>query len=180
MSKKLYTRGMILLLATLFFAFSFQVFSAADDDINKLYPVYPEYATDRIDPSVLQEHLINYYEAIEQDNDDFVRFTPGDLNSDGKINSADAKIALRYSARLDTQSTSVKLAGDTNEDGRVTSADARKLLRVAAKLDSIVIEREANVGEKFCIDTLGNYTSASWRIVEMPENLQVKEIPVKE
>ncbi|MBR1811639.1 MAG: dockerin type I repeat-containing protein [Clostridia bacterium] len=62
--------------------------------------------------------------------------TLGDLNGDGKVNSADARIALRIAARLETASEIQKQVGDVNHDGRINSADARMILRVAARLDT--------------------------------------------
>lgn len=52
-----------------------------------------------------------------------------DLNSDGKISSSDARIALRASLRLQQLSETVKTAADADNNGRITSADARKILR---------------------------------------------------
>ena len=60
----------------------------------------------------------------------------GDLNGDGKVTSADARIALRIAAKLETASSAKKKSGDVNGDGKITSADARKILRVAARLES--------------------------------------------
>ena len=53
----------------------------------------------------------------------------GDVNKDGKINSADALLVLRYSvgsANLDSER--FKLA-DVNGDKKVNSADALKILQ---------------------------------------------------
>lgn len=62
----------------------------------------------------------------------------GDVNADGKVNSGDARQALRFAARLDRidKNSAGFLAADVNEDGRIDSKDARKILRVAAKLES--------------------------------------------
>ena len=58
----------------------------------------------------------------------------GDINLDGRVTSADARLVLRYSARLDTTNVNVKKYGDINADGKITSADARIVLRISAKL----------------------------------------------
>lgn len=56
----------------------------------------------------------------------------GDLNGDGKVTAADARIALRIAAKLQ-KPTAVQLkAGDMNGDGKITAADARKILEMAA------------------------------------------------
>ena len=67
---------------------------------------------------------------------DTVDYTLGDLNSDGKVNAVDARLALRISAKLETADEVQKLAGDVNADGKITATDARKILRVSAKLDT--------------------------------------------
>lgn len=57
-----------------------------------------------------------------------------DLNSNGKVDAADARLILRASAKLDSLTTSQKKLADVNSDGNVTAADARTVLRMAAKL----------------------------------------------
>lgn len=63
----------------------------------------------------------------------------GDVNLDGKITAADARLVLRISARLeeypDVGSVVFKNA-DVNGDGVITAADARIILRVSAGLSS--------------------------------------------
>lgn len=59
----------------------------------------------------------------------------GDLNGDGDVTSADARIALRISAQLETADDAVMKAADVNHDGKVTASDARLIMRVAAQLD---------------------------------------------
>ena len=61
----------------------------------------------------------------------------GDLNGDGKVNSSDARIALRAAAKLDELSVSQKKIGDMNGDGKMNSTDARIILRMAAKLEQL-------------------------------------------
>ncbi len=59
----------------------------------------------------------------------------GDINFDGVVNAADARLALRASAQLEVLSEDALLAADVTLDGKVTAIDARKILRVAAGLD---------------------------------------------
>ncbi len=59
----------------------------------------------------------------------------GDLNGDGKITAADARLVLRISAKLDSPTPEQAKAADFNGDGKVNAADARLVLRKAAKLD---------------------------------------------
>ena len=61
----------------------------------------------------------------------------GDVDNDGEISAADARLALRGSVKLvkmekDTQEF---LSADADKDGTVTSSDARLILRVSVKLD---------------------------------------------
>ncbi len=62
---------------------------------------------------------------------------PGDVNMDGKVNSADARLALRASAKLEELSDEQKQLADMNKDGKVNSSDARTILRTAAKLETV-------------------------------------------
>ncbi len=62
-------------------------------------------------------------------------YTLGDVNTDGRITSEDARLALRAAARLETLSAIRRTLADANEDGKIWSSDARAILRIAAKLD---------------------------------------------
>lgn len=57
----------------------------------------------------------------------------GDVNNDGKINAADAILALRISAGLRTATPEEFWAADINDDGKVKSNDAIIILREATK-----------------------------------------------
>ena len=62
----------------------------------------------------------------------------GDVDGDGEVTAADARLALRISVKLEpniTPETAVFRAADVNEDGSVGSDDARTILRVAVKLE---------------------------------------------
>lgn len=60
----------------------------------------------------------------------------GDLDRDGKITAADARLCLRIAAKLDPVTDSkIFVIADVNVDGYITALDARKILRVAAGLD---------------------------------------------
>ncbi|MBQ6020291.1 MAG: carbohydrate-binding domain-containing protein, partial [Clostridia bacterium] len=62
---------------------------------------------------------------------------PGDVNGDGKVNSQDARLALRAAAKLETLTEAQTAAADVNGDGKITSVDARTILRAAAKLEPL-------------------------------------------
>lgn len=59
----------------------------------------------------------------------------GDVNFDGTVNAADARLALRAAAKVETLSENAVYAADVDADSKVTASDARKILRVAAGLD---------------------------------------------
>ncbi len=60
----------------------------------------------------------------------------GDVNCDGKITAADARLVLRRSAKLEQFSDNMQVyAADMNDVNGVTSYDARLILRKAAGLD---------------------------------------------
>ncbi|MCD7775349.1 MAG: dockerin type I repeat-containing protein [Clostridiales bacterium] len=59
----------------------------------------------------------------------------GDADGNGKISVADARLALRISAGLETADDLAAAAADMNGDGTVNAADSRTILRCAAGLD---------------------------------------------
>ncbi|MBR5424118.1 MAG: leucine-rich repeat protein [Clostridia bacterium] len=66
-----------------------------------------------------------------------VQFKPGDVDGDGEITAADARLALRRSVTLEnyTEGTREYLACDADADGSVTAADARMILRASVGLE---------------------------------------------
>lgn len=60
---------------------------------------------------------------------------PGDINMDGEVTAADARLALRASAFIDEITDELIELGDMNQDGKITAADARLILRKASQLD---------------------------------------------
>ena len=60
----------------------------------------------------------------------------GDIDDSGKIDVADARLALRVAVNLDTFNDKQTAAADVNFDKKVTVDDARYILRIAVKLDS--------------------------------------------
>ncbi len=59
----------------------------------------------------------------------------GDTNCNGKVTAADARLALRHSARLENLTDISFLSSDADRNGKISSADARKILRVSAGID---------------------------------------------
>lgn len=90
--------------------------------INLLYAEYAE-------ASFMYEEQTSMREEQSDTHDE-----KPDLNGNGKVDAADARLALRVSAKLETVSDSVKKIADVDSNGKVTAADARIILRIAAKL----------------------------------------------
>ena len=61
----------------------------------------------------------------------------GDVDGNGKIEAADARLALRASVKLETLTAEQTLAANVDGDAFVTSADARLILRAAVKLETL-------------------------------------------
>lgn len=68
----------------------------------------------------------------------------GDVDGDGAITAADARIALRISAKIYSPSEAERTAADIDRDGTVTASDARTLLRVSAGLERLPSLPEEN------------------------------------
>ena len=60
---------------------------------------------------------------------------PTDVDGNGKTTAADARLALRGSAKLEKVEGVYAFASDMNGDGKITAADARKILRISAGLE---------------------------------------------
>lgn len=60
----------------------------------------------------------------------------GDVDGDGKVTAADARLILRRAAKLIKFTMEQDALADVDEDGKITAADARKVLRVAAQLET--------------------------------------------
>lgn len=58
----------------------------------------------------------------------------GDADLNGYVNAKDARMTLRWAAKIDKVAGDSFLTADVNEDGVINSIDARLILRVAAKL----------------------------------------------
>ena len=59
----------------------------------------------------------------------------GDVNFDGKITAADARLILRSAAQMELLTAAQLMVADLNGDTKVNSADARKALRISAGLE---------------------------------------------
>ena len=83
-------------------------------------------------------YSVEFFKAKDADRNTSVPAVDdtGDINEDGKISAADARLALRIAARMDSISEDKINLADVNNDNAVTAADARIILRVSAKLDT--------------------------------------------
>ena len=59
----------------------------------------------------------------------------GDINADGAVTAADARLALRFAVDLETPVGRQRLAADADHDGVLSAADARLILRVVVELE---------------------------------------------
>ena len=75
--------------------------------------------------------------APDTTNPDDMVIGPGDVDGDGKITAADARLILRRAAKLISFTMEQDARADVDKDGKVTAADARKVLRVSAGLETL-------------------------------------------
>ena len=59
----------------------------------------------------------------------------GDMDEDGKVTSADARLVLRQSVGLEDYPEDVLYKCDIDQDGKISSSDARSVLRLSVGLD---------------------------------------------
>ncbi len=72
----------------------------------------------------------------------------GDVNGDGKINSADALSVLKYSVGI-SEKGFIKANADVNRDGSINSVDALKILKVSVGLEMM---DDTPISEKEIVD----------------------------
>ena len=90
---------------------------------------YPQY----LQKSSIGDTVFAYSDPSDSELNEF---SYGDLNLDGHIDSADARLALRYAVGLeDTPSRILNMVGDVSGNGIIDAADARLILRYAVGLD---------------------------------------------
>ena len=71
---------------------------------------------------------------VESDVAEEVVIRLGDVNFDGKITAADARLALRFSAQVQTPTAEEYIAANVIVDEAIKAADARLILRCSATL----------------------------------------------
>ena len=66
---------------------------------------------------------------------DFNELKRGDVDLNGNVTSADARLALRYAVDLDKLTGNSLITADVDENGVVNTSDARRILRAAVNLE---------------------------------------------
>ncbi|MBQ6864264.1 MAG: hypothetical protein IJO14_08510, partial [Clostridia bacterium] len=64
-------------------------------------------------------------------------FTLGDVDNNGKIEAADARLALRAAVKLENLTEAQTQAADADKNGKLEAADARLILRAAVGLGTL-------------------------------------------
>lgn len=87
----------------------------------------------------------------------------GDVDRNGTVTAADARLTLRYAAKIEVFSENFPKSADIDRDGSATASDARKILRVAAGIDKFE-NPEITVfeGKEFVIEKLKNAGSGAY------------------
>ena len=69
----------------------------------------------------------------------FRSLLPGDVDNNGKVESADARLALRASVKLENYAAGTQpyLAADVDRNGKIESSDARSILRASVNLEKL-------------------------------------------
>ena len=66
-------------------------------------------------------------------------------SADDKISAADARLALRLAAKLDSSTRELDVIADVDKNGAVNASDARSILRVTAKLQTVFDSVDTNI-----------------------------------
>jgi|GEM_PF-1193950 len=105
----------------------------------------------------------------------------GDVDNKGDVTAADARLVLRYCAKLESFNSKQLDAADVDRDGYVTPLDARAILRIAAGLDmSTNIDltyRSDSDADKEIRDAIKTYNIAATKIKknEVQKNAKVEQ-----
>lgn len=102
----------------------------------------PFFSSIRIEKDVLvfEAYSVNGDTAERKDlfaiEKGYAQYLTGDMDYDMKVTAADARLALRASAKLDKVTAADKVVADVDGDGIITAADARIILRVSVNLQA--------------------------------------------
>ena len=104
----------------------------------------------------------------------------GDVDNKGDVTAADARLVLRYCAKLESFNSDQLKAADVDMDKYVTPLDARAILRIAAGLDmseNIDLTYRSDA-EQAIMDAIKAYNTAATKIKEnkVQKNATVTQI----
>lgn len=106
----------------------------------------------------------------------------GDVDNKGDVTAADARLVLRYCAKLESFNSDQLKAADVDMDGDVTPLDARAILRIAAGLDmsaniDLTYRSDSDDADKAIRDAIEAYNTAATNIKEnkVRKNATVKQ-----
>ncbi len=105
----------------------------------------------------------------------FREYRTGDLNENGIIEAADARICLRTAANLQEIVSNKRFTADVNKDGLVNSADARIILRASAGIEEIATKVYNDFADVSYTLSLKSGNQYYWQCVCDAENVNVKE-----
>lgn len=113
-------------------AAAFLVWLATSDSQRHVYQsnLYPQY----LQKSVVGDQI----SALSVPSDsELTNYTYGDLDVNGRIDAADARLAMRYSVGLETPPSRIMLlVADVDGDYMITASDARLILRMSVGLEN--------------------------------------------
>lgn len=113
-----------------------KLFPASGQTVN---PKYPMFTSVEIlgDTLYLTTYTLNSNRATKVDSVSIRKGATlfGDVNFDGNVTAADARIILRASAQLELLTKAQLQIADLNGDTKINASDARKALRIAAQLE---------------------------------------------
>lgn len=81
-----------------------------------------------------------YVDTLDENDEALMNYTVivlFDVNCDGKVSSADARLALRAAAKVETLNDAQLRAATRGASDKVTAGDARSILRVGARLETV-------------------------------------------
>lgn len=106
---------------------------------------------------------------------------PGDIDGNGKISAADARLALRAAVQLEQLTENQRYSADTDKNFSVNSTDARNILRASIglnELEKLTVKEAKNWG--FIIGPLETEGSGRyyWQLSDSNNYFDVKELSI--
>ena len=96
------------------------------------------------------------------------KLVAGDVNLDGKVSAADARLALRASVKLERLSAEAAVNADADRSGSITASDARLILRRSVGLETLAAPSDSDIRMKDVTgDAMKPYQSDAFRLVKL-------------